>query len=168
VTLRGDTGPVPMLSPDEIRWGTRRTLQALAPAGIPIIVLRDTPLPPFDIPACLARLIERPQQGKSCDFEALIALNGDAYLAEQRAADGLAQIYFLDMDDLICPGKYCAATDHGVPIYRDSNHMTATFTETLAPAMHVRLSALLGGASSAAQSSTAGANAGFETTRSDP
>jgi peptidoglycan/LPS O-acetylase OafA/YrhL len=166
VTLRGDAGPVPMLSADEIRLGTRGTLQALAPAGIPIIVLRDTPLPPFDIPACVARLIDRPQ---SCDFEALPALNGAAYSAEQRAADGLTQIYFLDMDDLICPGKYCPATRYGVPIYRDLNHMTATFIETLAPAMRTRLSALLSGASLPAQSSTVGVNAvSLENTRSDP
>jgi peptidoglycan/LPS O-acetylase OafA/YrhL len=169
VTLRGDTGPVPMLSADDIRLGTRRTLQALAPAGIPIIVLRDTPLPPFDIPACVARLIDRPQPGKSCDFEALFALNGAAYSAEQRAADGLTQIYFLDMNDLICPGKYCPATQDGAPIYRDLNHMTATFTETLAPAMRTRLSALLSGASSPAQSATVEVNAAsLENTRSAP
>jgi peptidoglycan/LPS O-acetylase OafA/YrhL len=167
VTLRGDTGPAPMLSADEIRLGTRRTLQALAPVGIPIIVLRDTPLPPFDIPACVIRLIDRPQPGKSCDFEALFALNGATYLAEQRAADGLTQTYFLDMDDLICPGKYCPATQHGVPIYRDLNHMTATFTETLAPALRTRLSALLRGASSPAQSSTVDA-VSLENTRSGP
>jgi hypothetical protein len=169
VTLRGDTGPVPMLSAEDIQLGTRSTLQALAPAGIPIIVLRDTPLPPFDIPACLARLIDRPQLGKSCDFEALFALNGAAYSAEQRAADGLTQIYFLDMDDLICPGKYCPATQDGVPIYRDLNHLTATFTETLAPVLRTRLSALLSGASSPAQSSTVGVNAAsLENARSAP
>jgi peptidoglycan/LPS O-acetylase OafA/YrhL len=169
VTLRGDTGPAPMLSAEDIRLGTRRTLQALAPAGIPIIVLRDTPLPPFDIPACVARLIDRPQLGKSCDFEALFALNGAAYSAEQRAADGLTQIYFLDMDDLICPGKYCPATQEGVPIYRDLNHLTATFSETLAPALRTRLSALLSGASSRAQSSTVGVNAAsLENARSAP
>ena len=169
VTLRGDSGPVPMLSVDEIRLGTRRTLQALAPAGIPLVVLRDTPLPPFDIPACVARLIDRPQPEKSCDFEANFALNAAAYSAEQQAANGLTQIHFLDMDDLICPGRYCPATQDGVPIYRDLNHMTATFTETLAPALGLRLSALLGGASWPAQSSTVGVNAAsLENMRSAP
>lgn len=117
VTLRGDTDPAPMLSTDEIRSGTRRTLQALAPARAPIIVLRDTPLPPFNIPACIMRLIDRPQSGGSCDFDATVALNGAAFSAEQAAAEGLTQIYFLDMDDLICPGKYCPASQDGVPIY---------------------------------------------------
>ena len=35
VALRGDTDPAPMLSADEIRSGTRRTLQTLAAAGVP-------------------------------------------------------------------------------------------------------------------------------------
>ena len=169
VTLRGDTDPAPMLSVDEIRSGTRRTLQALAPARAPIIVLRDTPLPPFNIPACVARLIDRPQSGESCDFDATVALNEAAFSAERAAADGLTQIYFLDMDDLICPGKSCPATQHGVPIYRDLNHMTATFTETLAPAMRTRLSALLSGASTPTRSSVVGVNAvSLAQTRSDP
>ena len=143
VALRGDTEPTPMLSADEIRTGTRRTLETLAPAGVPIIVLRDTPLPPFNIPACVARLIDRHQPGGSCDFDATAALNEAAFSAERAAADGLSQIYFLDMDDLICPAKYCPASQDGVPIYRDLNHMTATYTETLAPAMRKRLFALL-------------------------
>jgi peptidoglycan/LPS O-acetylase OafA/YrhL len=169
VTLRGDTDPAPMLSADEIRSGTRRTLQTLAPARAPIIVLRDTPLPPFNIPACVARLIDRPQSGGSCDFDATVALNEVAFSAERAAADGLTQIYFLDMDDLICPGKYCPASQNGVPIYRDLHHMTATFTETLAPAMRTRLSALLSGASSPAQSLAVGVNAvSLEKTHSDP
>jgi peptidoglycan/LPS O-acetylase OafA/YrhL len=159
VTLRGDTSPAPMLSAEDIRLGTRRTLQALASAGIPVIVLRDTPLPPYDVPVCVERLIDHPLPGKSCDFDALPALNDAAYAAEQRAADGLTQIYFLDMDDLICPGKYCPATQQGIPIYRDLNHMTATFTETLASAMRTRLSALLRGTASKAQSSIVGVNA---------
>ena len=168
VTLRGDADPAPMLSADEIRSGTRRTLQTLAPARAPIIVLRDTPLPPFNIPACVARLVDRPRSG-SCDFDATVALNEAAFSAERAAADGLTQIYFLDMDDLICPGKSCPASQDGVPIYRDLNHMTATFAGTLAPAVRTRLSTLLSGALSSAQSSTLGVNAvSLATTRANP
>ena len=143
----------------KFEWGTRSTLQALAPAGVPLIVLRDTPLPPFNIPACVARLIDSSQSTGSCDFDARVALNEAAFSAEKAAADGLTQVYFLDMDDLICTASYCPATQHGVPIYRDLNHMTATFTETLAPAMRTRLSAILRSASSSAQSSLVGVNA---------
>jgi peptidoglycan/LPS O-acetylase OafA/YrhL len=141
--LRDDYSTGALLSADEIRLGTRLTLQELSRAGAPIVVLRDTPLPPFNIPYCVARRLGRPHSGGSCNFDAAVALNETAFSAEQAAAGGLTDIHFLDMDDLICPGKYCPATRNGVPIYRDSSHMTATFTETLAPVLRVRLFPLL-------------------------
>ena len=150
-TLRGDDSPAPRLSAEEIRSGTRRTLEGLLQADAPIVVLRDTPLPPFDIPTCVARLVSRSESARSCDFEASVALNEAAHDAELRAADGLRNVYSLDMDDLICRGSYCPATQDGVPIYRDVNHMTATFTETLAPALRARLFQLLRAAPSAAR-----------------
>jgi peptidoglycan/LPS O-acetylase OafA/YrhL len=143
VTLRGDDNPDPPLSADDVRSGTRRTLQELSHAGAPIVVLRDTPLPPFDIPSCVARLLSQAKPGGSCDFDASVALNEAAHAAELGAADGLSDIYFLDMDDLICRGRNCPATQNGVPIYRDVNHMTATFTGTLGPDLRTRLFQLL-------------------------
>ena len=143
VTLRGDDSPAPLLSADEIRSGTRRTLQELSPADAPIVVLRDTPLPPFDIPSCVAKQLSRAGSGRSCDFDASVALNEEAHAAERGAADGLRNIYYLDMDDLICRKTSCPATQNGVPIYRDLNHMTATFTKTLAPDLRTRLFQLL-------------------------
>ena len=157
VTLRGDDNPAPPLSADDVRSGTRRTLEELSHAGAPIVVLRDTPLPPFDIPACVARLQSRVESGGSCDFDASVALNEAAHVAELDAADGLPNIYFLDMNDLICRGRYCPATQNGIPIYRDLNHMTATFTETLAPDLRTRLFQLLREAPARARPLAAGA-----------
>jgi peptidoglycan/LPS O-acetylase OafA/YrhL len=142
-TLRGFGTEAPIFT-EEIRLGTRRTLDKLSRAGVPIVVLRDTPLPPFDIPACVARR-ELPQRhaGESCDFDASAALNEAAFSAERAAADGLANVYFLDLSDLICPGSSCPATQHGQLIYRDNNHLTGTFAETLAPTVRTRLFQLL-------------------------
>src|SRR6266481_4442413 len=36
---------------------TRRTLETLAAAGIRVVAIRATPLPPFDVPTCLARAL---------------------------------------------------------------------------------------------------------------
>jgi len=143
-TLRGDSITSTLMPTDEIRLGTRRTLEKLLRAGVPIVLLRDTPLPPFNIPGCVARRVVR---GKSCDFDAFKALNGAAFAAERAAADGLRNIYFLDMDDLICPGSFCPATQAGLPVYRDENHLTGTFAETLAPSLRARLFKLLGNTS---------------------
>ncbi len=133
-----------LMSTEELRLGTRRTLEGLARAGVPIIVIRDTPIPPFDIPACVVRReFPRLHAVESCDFDASVALNGAAFSAERAAAAGLTSVYFLDLSDLICPGRSCPATQHGQLIYRDDNHLTGTFAETLAPAIQMRLFQLL-------------------------
>jgi peptidoglycan/LPS O-acetylase OafA/YrhL len=142
-TLRGDLITATLMSTEEIRLGTRRTLEQLSPAGVPIVVLRDTPLPPFNIPACIARAVGRPHAGESCDFDASVALNEAAFSAERASADGLTNIYFLDMNDLICPGSSCPATQREVIVYRDENHLTGAFAEMLAPMVRTRLFQLL-------------------------
>jgi peptidoglycan/LPS O-acetylase OafA/YrhL len=143
-TLRGDMVTATLMPTEQVRLGTRRTLEKFSRAGVPIVVLRDTPLPPFNIPACVAR---RVVSGQSCDFDASAALNEAAFSSERAAADGLANVYFLDMNDLICPGRLCPATQHGLPVYRDENHLTGTFAGTLAPTLRTRLFELIGGKS---------------------
>jgi peptidoglycan/LPS O-acetylase OafA/YrhL len=152
-TLRGDFITATLMPVEEIRLGTRRTLQKLSRAGVPVVVLRDTPLPPFNIPACVVRReAARLLGGESCDFSASSALNEAAYAAERAAADGLTDVYFLDMNDLICPGRSCPATQHDLLIYRDDNHLAGTFAESLAPAVRTRLFQLLRNTQSADRS----------------
>jgi hypothetical protein len=144
-TLRGDELISTTISADEVRSGTRWTLDRLARNGIPVVVMRDTPLPPFNIPACLGRRLgSKPDTLESCDFDASIALNGAAFSAEQAAADGVANIHFLDMSDVFCSAGSCAATQREVAIYRDDNHLTGTFAQSLAPIVRQRLFQLLG------------------------
>jgi hypothetical protein len=142
-TLRGFRSEDP-LSTDELRLGTRRTLQKLSGAGFPIVVLRDSPLPPSDIPACVARrALRQPDGGAGCDFAASTALNEPAFAAERAAGEGLPGVYYLSLSDLICPGSSCPATQHGLLVYRDDNHLTGAFAESLAPILRTRLFQLL-------------------------
>jgi len=141
--LSGELATPTVLSGEEIRLGTRRTLEELARAGVPIVVLRDTPQPPFDVPGCLLREVGRSQAAESCEFDASMALNQATSSAEQAAADGLTNIYFIDMNDLICPGSSCLAIQHELVVYRDDNHLTGKFAESLAPSLRTRLFQLL-------------------------
>lgn len=153
-TPRGDFMTGSHMTTEEVRSGTRRTLDKFARRGIPVVVMRDTPLPPFNIPACIARRVAgKLGAGESCDFDSSVALNAPAYSAEQTAADGLADIHFLDMNDLICPGKSCPATEHQVLIYRDENHLTGTYAQSLAPIVRTRLFRLLRRSQSASRAS---------------
>ncbi|HEX9138803.1 MAG TPA: acyltransferase family protein [Steroidobacteraceae bacterium] len=147
-TIRGDSWSPTLMPTDAIRTGTRWTLEKFSRTGIPVVVLRDTPLPPFHIPFCEGqREGGKLRAGQSCDFEATTALNAAAFAAERAAASGLTQVFFLDMDDIICPGARCPATNRGQLIYRDDNHLTGTYAASLAPVVRARLFQLLGDAS---------------------
>lgn len=137
-TIRGFRAEQPM-STEELRLGTRRTLERLSSTGVPIVLLRDTPLPPFDIPQCVARNALKVNAADACNFDASAAMDEKAFYAERSAAEGLHNIYFLDMSDLICPGSSCPAMLHGLIVYRDDNHLTGTFAGTLAQTLRTRL-----------------------------
>ena len=119
---------------------TRSTLERLSRAAAPIVILRDSPLPPFDVPICLGRHYP---DSKGCDFDAAAALNPEVFAAERAAAEGMANVRFVDMDDIICPGAVCPAILRGLIIYRDQDHMTGVFARSLAPELRIRLISIL-------------------------
>lgn len=143
-TVQGDALTSTLMPVDEIRSGTRSTLLKFSAANIPVVVLRDSPLPPFNVPACIGRALARGDpKSDACEFDASVALNQSAFLAERAAGDGLANVHYLDMDDLICPGKACPAVQHGRIIYRDENHLAGSYAESLATEVGRRLTRLL-------------------------
>jgi hypothetical protein len=80
---------------------------------------------------------------ESCDFDAATAANEPAFTALRAASAGLARVALLDLNDVICAGSVCPATRAGIPIYRDDNHLTGAFVETLAPVLRARLFAII-------------------------
>ncbi len=146
-TVRGDMLTPSLMPVDEVRTGTRSILLKLRAAGIRVVVLRDSPLPPFDVPACLGRAIGQAHPtADPCQFDASSAVNAAAFEAERAASEGLTNVYNLDMDDLICPGAACPAVQHGRIVYRDENHLAGSYAESLAGELAMRLSRVLDGA----------------------
>jgi peptidoglycan/LPS O-acetylase OafA/YrhL len=143
-TVRGDVVSSSLMPVDEIRSGTRSTLLRLTGARIPVVVLRDSPLPPFNVPACIGRTIGQAHApADPCQFDASEALNASAFEAERAAGKGLTDVYYLDMDDLICPAASCPAVQGGRIVYRDENHLTGSYAESLAGEVAVRLTRVL-------------------------
>jgi hypothetical protein len=138
--IRGDFVTPTLMPAEEVRGGTRRTLERLSSLGVPLVVMRDTPLPPFNIPSCEA---QRAMNGRRCEFEASVALNQPAFIAEREAAEGLSDVYLLDMDDMICPDSLCPARINDLIVYRDADHLTGRFVTSLAPVLGARLAAIL-------------------------
>jgi peptidoglycan/LPS O-acetylase OafA/YrhL len=133
------------VSLDEWQSGTRRTLETLSAAGLKVIAMRDNPFFPFDIPTCLARSIRHSwYPGGSCEIDKSQALNPAIFEAEKAGASGFPNVHFIDLTEQFCEGKVCPAIQHDTVIYRDSNHMTRTFANTLRPALEAQLLPILG------------------------
>jgi peptidoglycan/LPS O-acetylase OafA/YrhL len=130
-----DTGQ-PVRSADAWQAATHRTLARLVTAAASIVLLRDTPVPGFDIPECLARNErQRGLSARTCDFDLSGAINESARQAESRALAEFPQIAVWDPTSLICPENHCSAVTRTVVTYRDDDHLTGRFARTLAPAL---------------------------------
>jgi peptidoglycan/LPS O-acetylase OafA/YrhL len=138
----------------EVGPATRRTLSRLTAAGIPIIILRDTPDPPADIPMCVNHYY--PDVGR-CDFDAATGLNSAEYEAERAAADGFPNVHFIDFTDILCSGSLCPAMLRGHIAYRDDSHLTGELARALIPEMRARLRSVLSFAQPEAQDDRAAA-----------
>jgi peptidoglycan/LPS O-acetylase OafA/YrhL len=121
--------------------GMRRTIQQLGPNGRRVIMLRDTPLAPGDIPSCLSK---HPKEPTRCGFSTAEAAHRDAVLlAAEQAAAG-SRLTTVDLTDVICPTRTCqVVTQNGTIKYRDEHHLTARYGarlwQTLAERIERRL-----------------------------
>jgi len=135
----------PPLSLDEWKRGTRRTLSALTANGIKVVAIRDTPLPGFDVPTCLARSVRHAwYSAASCQIARSSAIRPSVFEAEESAVQGLPGVRFIDLTDQVCNRDACPAIRDGVIVYRDDNHLTGAFAQSLLPALEARLAPLPG------------------------
>lgn len=122
--------------------GTARVLQVLSPASGHVYIMRGTPHLPFDGPNCLSAQNWLPwlhaRQGR-CEAPLASAHDDEIYQWLQQAAAGYANTSTLDLNPLICPQGECRAEQHGMVVFRDSQHLTASFVHSLAPALQARL-----------------------------
>jgi peptidoglycan/LPS O-acetylase OafA/YrhL len=132
------------MTPDLWRAGLRRTYSMLSRAGLNTIVLRDTPMVGFDVPACLSRKASgAPFSAKPCAYDRASALSPVGIAAQNDAARGLARIAFVDMNDRFCATSRCPVVVRGAIVFKDDDHITATFSRAEAPVLGARVGALL-------------------------
>ncbi|WP_407320326.1 acyltransferase family protein [Isoptericola halotolerans] len=119
----------------------RETLAAFTDAGVPVLVLRDTPAMPEDVPDCLARHSGDPD---ACGAPPATALEPDPLAAAARA-DTSGDVSVTSVDHLMCD-QICHPVIGGLTAYFDHGHLTATFARTLAPEVTGAVRAAVGGA----------------------
>jgi peptidoglycan/LPS O-acetylase OafA/YrhL len=126
----------------EWQAAVRRTLTQLTGAGVHVLVIRDTPTPPFNVPTCLARSARHAwYPGSKCTFLRAQALRPQFFAAEQRGAAGLPGVSFADLTDALCDSQLCAASNAGLVIYRDDNHLTGQYAVHLAAVLEPHVEA---------------------------
>ncbi len=135
------SGRPPMITPAKWFTGTRSTLDALSQSAVRVVYLRDTPIPGFDVPACLARAAwqARWRSVASCNFERKTALDENVRQLEQQTCAGLKNVSYLDLTDYICPESTCDVERANLIVYRDSNHLTASFVRSLTSVLREKL-----------------------------
>jgi peptidoglycan/LPS O-acetylase OafA/YrhL len=127
-----------LVSPETWAEANRWTYKKLASAGIRVVVLRDVPLVPFDVPSCLSRREANLLFAGDCTFTPNESFITQARLVQNLAAFGL-DIRFVDMNDQVCPMSQCTTMRGGVVLYTDDDHITATFAESLSDVLGQRI-----------------------------
>lgn len=118
--------------------GARDTFAALARQRVKVRFIRDTPFADYDVPACLAQA-EWDGHTQCPAPASAVALSPGVYAAEERAARGFGNVKFLDLSDRMCGPDRCYFEVGGQVIYRDEDHLTASFIRTLGAVLFQRL-----------------------------
>ncbi len=99
---------------------------AMLDQGVPVITVVDNPVWETDPNKCL-----RTRDATECD-----GLRSDVLVADdplRAAADQRESVTLLDFTDVFCGEELCVPVVGGANIYRDQDHLTVTFADTLAP-----------------------------------
>ncbi|MFL5605318.1 MAG: acyltransferase family protein [Gemmatimonadaceae bacterium] len=136
------TGADWQVTPELWQRGLRRTYARLTSARLAVVAMRGTPRTWFDVPACLSRRAARLPFAEECTYDRGRALSGAAIAAQSNAARGLP-VRLVDMNDQICSTRSCGVIRNGVVVFTDDNHLTASFSRSVAPVLGARLAAAL-------------------------
>jgi hypothetical protein len=102
------------------------TLERLKETEARVVVLLDLPHAPFDVSECVSGELDSLSK---CAFDRQEAKNADPF--DVPAASSVSNVHTIDVTKLICPDDTCWPVAGDALVYRGSNHLTATFAESL-------------------------------------
>ena len=118
------------------QWGDGlgRSLQQLRSANVPVLLLRDTPVPGRHAGNCVARSRWRGLPETNCDAPRAKAVDPQISMVESEVAVS-AGARFGDLTEEFCDSRVCAVVQSGMLVYRDANHLTTAFAARQAAAL---------------------------------
>ena len=108
--------------------------QELAERDIPVLALRDTPRAEFDRVDCLA---EHGALSSACDVQEESTLN--PVDPTTQLSDVPDTVSFVDLNRYFCSDGACPAVIGDAVVYSDRNHITATYSASLAQVLATEL-----------------------------
>ncbi|GAT72651.1 predicted acyltransferase [Microbacterium sp. HM58-2] len=136
-------------SPDGARrlqlWseGISETVRRLRAAGSEVIIIADSPRLRAAPATCVSTDVA---DASRCDEEREWAIDDRLASSEKEAGEGAGARY-VDLTEYICDDSTCPVIIGNIFVYRDVNHLTASFVRYLAPALNADLADLLGSSS---------------------
>lgn len=119
--------------------GLPEAAEQLARDGIPVVGIRDNPRFNFDMIQCAE---SNGVLSPDCSMNVTDKLSSPRTVATY--FDSLPGVELVDMTDMICPGGTCVPVVGNVYVYMDSNHLTTTYTASMADEFDRRIHAALG------------------------
>lgn len=121
---------------NKVQWtsGTARVLGRFASGTNRVFLISPTYELPFDGPGCLAR---QEWQNKffvtdtNCNSWVVGQLENNIHTWLKQAANAFENVSVINMNSAICPNNRCSAVKEGKIIYRDNQHLTASYAESL-------------------------------------
>ena len=119
--------------------------QQLAQLGIPVLAIRDNPRFDRSMPDCVqSSWVQRPggEDAPPCRVD-----RAAVYAAEPpwtHVPDVPPNVRFLDIADRVCGPAFCPAVIGNVLVYLDDNHLTASYSTSMAPLVEGDVLAALG------------------------
>lgn len=122
--------------------GTSRILDVVSKIADQVYVIRATPVIPFDGPACLSRQHWQPKflsKIDKCRAPAFSETNDDVFHWLTEAASRQSNATVVDLNGLVCPNGTCTADRLDKTVFRDTQHLTASFVESISKEVNNKL-----------------------------
>ena len=108
-------------------------------AGMDVVGIRDNPRFNINMPECVQK---NGEDAAECNVPEQESLAGSSPLDAYRGQ--VPRLHLMDMSDFICANGTCPAVVGNVYVYKDDNHLTKTYVQTMIPMFEKRLLAATG------------------------
>ena len=111
--------------------GFANVFRELSGGGTTVLAFVDSPNPPGDMPECVSENLDDPS---ACDFKRSDAkLDQGTNAAMREAAREVSDVELVETADAFCVKDVCPAVAGSRLVYRDTNHVSPAYAETLEP-----------------------------------